>query len=94
MKIIFAGKHIKHCFNILITDELYSITVDVQDGEFKLPIFKEPFAINIQENKTTLTFKNEQFVLTKSPLNIHLEEYQEMSSDCIYIDFIGTVQLD
>ena len=93
MRIIFDGRYQKHCFNVLEADEAYHIGVDVNEGSFSLPIFEAPFAVDKDGNNIILRFQQEQVVLTNTPVSVRLEETQFCSGDCIYIDFIGTVQL-
>ena len=93
MRIIFDGRYQKHCFNMLEADEAYHVEADVEEGRFSLPIFEAPFAVENEGGSITLRFQQEAVVLTNAPVSVRLEETQFRSDDCIYIDFIGTVQL-
>lgn len=93
MHIIFDGRYQKHCFNMLEADEAYHIEVDVEKDSFSLGIFEAPFSVHIEDGSIILCFRQERLVLTNTPVSVHLEETQFRSGDCIYIDFIGTVQL-
>ena len=93
MRIIFDGRYQKHCFNMLEADEAYHVEVDVEEGKFSLQIFEAPFAVDKDGSNIILRFQQEQVALTNAPVSVRLEETQFRSGDCIYIDFIGTVQL-
>ena len=93
IRIIFDGRYQKHCFNMLEADEAYHVEADVEENRFSLQIFEAPFAVEKDGSNFLLRFRQEQVALTDTPVSVRLEETQFHSGDCIYIDFIGTIQL-